>query len=58
MKSGTNFARYCNPDLDKLIGAGKTTSEQGVRSKLYEQAQAQIQQQALWLPLAHPRRLP
>lgn len=54
VKSGTNFARYCNQDLDKLISAGKTTSEQGVRTKLYEQAQAQIQQQALWLPLAHP----
>ncbi len=53
-KSGTNFARYCDPALDKLISAGKTTSEQGVRSKLYQQAQAQIQQQALWLPLAHP----
>ncbi|WLH12638.1 ABC transporter substrate-binding protein [Pseudomonas hefeiensis] len=54
VKSGTNFARYCNPELDKVISAGKTTSEQGVRTKLYEQAQAQIQQQALWLPLAHP----
>ena len=54
VKSGTNFARYCDPTLDKLISAGKTTSEQGVRSKLYQQAQAQIQQQALWLPLAHP----
>lgn len=54
VKSGTNFARYCDPGLDKLISAGKTTTEQGVRSKLYEQAQAQIHQQALWLPLAHP----
>ncbi|MPQ65324.1 MULTISPECIES: ABC transporter substrate-binding protein [Pseudomonas] len=54
VKSGTNFARYCDAGLDKLISAGKTTSEQGVRSKLYEQAQAQIQQQALWVPLAHP----
>ncbi|SEM59805.1 peptide/nickel transport system substrate-binding protein [Pseudomonas sp. ok272] len=54
VKSGTNFARYCDQALDKLISAGKTTTEQGVRSKLYEQAQAQIQQQALWLPLAHP----
>ena len=54
VKSGTNFARYCNQDLDRLISAGKTTGEQGVRTKLYEQAQAQIQQQALWLPLAHP----
>jgi ABC-type transport system substrate-binding protein len=54
VQSGTNFARYCDPGLDKLISAGKTTSEQGVRTKLYQQAQAQIQQQALWLPLAHP----
>jgi len=52
--SGTNFARYCDQGLDKLITAGKTTSEQGVRTKLYQQAQTQIQQQALWLPLAHP----
>jgi ABC-type transport system substrate-binding protein len=54
VKSGTNFARYCDQGLDKVISAGKTTTEQGVRSKLYEQAQTQIQQQALWLPLAHP----
>jgi len=25
-----------------------------VRSRLYQQAQTLIQQQALWLPLAHP----
>ncbi|VVN96498.1 ABC transporter substrate-binding protein [Pseudomonas fluorescens] len=54
VKSGTNFARYCDQGLDKVISAGKTTSEQGVRSMLYHQAQAQIQQQALWVPLAHP----
>ena len=54
VQSGTNFARYCDQGLDKLINAGKTTTEQGVRTKLYEQAQGQIQQQALWLPLAHP----
>ena len=47
VKSGTNFARYCDPALDKLISAGKTTSEQGVRSKLYQQAQAQIQAAAV-----------
>ncbi|MEE1921535.1 ABC transporter substrate-binding protein [Pseudomonas sp. 148P] len=52
--SGTNFARYCDPRLDQLISAGKTTNDQSVRSRLYQQAQAQIQQQALWLPLAHP----
>ncbi|PWB30292.1 ABC transporter substrate-binding protein [Pseudomonas sp. SDI] len=54
VKSGTNFARYCDNRLDQLISAGKTTNDQSVRSRLYQQAQAQIQQQALWLPLAHP----
>ncbi|MDN7140702.1 ABC transporter substrate-binding protein [Pseudomonas sp. JQ170] len=54
VKSGTNFARYCDPRLDQLISAGKTTTDQSVRSRLYQQAQALIQQQALWLPLAHP----
>ena len=54
VKSGTNFARYCDSRLDQLISAGRTTNDQSVRSRLYQQAQALIQQQALWLPLAHP----
>ncbi|MBA1204049.1 ABC transporter substrate-binding protein [Pseudomonas capeferrum] len=54
VKSGTNFARYCDNRLDQLISAGRTTNDQSVRSRLYQQAQTLIQQQALWLPLAHP----
>jgi len=54
VESGTNFARYCDKRLDQLISAGKTTNDQSVRSRLYQQAQGLIQQQALWLPLAHP----
>lgn len=54
VQSGTNFARYCDKTLDKLITDGKSTSAQAERSKLYHQAQAQIQAQALWVPLAHP----
>lgn len=54
VQSGTNFARYCDKTLDKLIADGKSVSDQTERSKLYHQAQQQIQQQALWLPLAHP----
>ncbi len=54
VKSGTNFARYCDQGLDQLISKGKATSDQAERSKLYVQAQKQIQEQALWLPLAHP----
>ena len=54
VQSGTNFARYCDPTLDKLITQGKAGATQAERSKLYQQAQALIQEQALWLPLAHP----
>jgi dipeptide transport system substrate-binding protein len=54
VESGLNFARYCDPQLDKLIADGKATSTQQQRSALYQQAQTLIQQQALWLPLAHP----
>ncbi|MDX5372359.1 MAG: ABC transporter substrate-binding protein [Pseudomonadaceae bacterium] len=54
VESGLNFARYCDPRLDQLIAEGKAVSDQARRSELYRQAQALIQQQALWLPLAHP----
>ncbi|KVV01504.1 MULTISPECIES: ABC transporter substrate-binding protein [unclassified Pseudomonas] len=54
VKSGTNFARYCDKTLDSLISEGKTLSDQDKRSALYQKAQALIQQQAVWLPLAHP----
>lgn len=54
VKSGTNFARYCDNTLDTLISEGKTLTDQDKRSALYQKAQGLIQQQALWLPLAHP----
>lgn len=54
VESGLNFARYCDPQLDKLIADGKSTSDHAQRSQLYTHAQQIIQQQALWLPLAHP----
>ena len=54
VESGLNFARYCDEALDKLIADGKASSDQTERSRLYHQAQKIIQEQALWLPLAHP----
>lgn len=54
VESGLNFARYCDAKLDKLIADGKAISDQAKRSALYKDAQTIIQQQALWLPLAHP----
>ncbi|TBW38907.1 ABC transporter substrate-binding protein [Azotobacter chroococcum] len=52
--SGLNFARYCNARLDQLIAAGRRSSDQAERSRLYREAQKLIREQALWLPLAHP----
>ncbi|MEO9386621.1 ABC transporter substrate-binding protein [Chromobacterium phragmitis] len=54
VQSGTNFARYCDGKLDKLIADGKKTSDFKARTKLYQAAQRVIHEQALWLPLAHP----
>lgn len=54
VKGGTNFARYCNSSLDKLISDGKRVSNQAERSKYYQGAQKIIQEQALWVPLAYP----
>ncbi|QRY80328.1 ABC transporter substrate-binding protein [Pseudomonas sp. PDNC002] len=54
VKSGLNFARYCDEKLDGLISQGKAVADQAKRSELYHQAQQIIHDQALWLPLAHP----
>ena len=54
VQSGLNFARYCDPQLDRLIADGKRSSDQAERSRLYKEAQKLIREQALWLPLAHP----
>lgn len=54
VKSGINFARYCDPQLDKLIADGRETGNQAKRAKLYEAAQKIIHDQALWIPLGYP----
>ncbi|GGP25821.1 ABC transporter substrate-binding protein [Silvimonas amylolytica] len=54
VQSGTNFARYCDPQLDKLIADGKKVSDVAQRTKLYRSAQKVIFDQALWVPLAYP----
>ncbi|HEX7683824.1 MAG TPA: ABC transporter substrate-binding protein [Trinickia sp.] len=54
VKSGINFARYCDQKLDKLIADGRATADQADRSKDYEAAQKIIHDQALWIPLGYP----
>ncbi|MEA3122444.1 MAG: dipeptide transport system substrate-binding protein [Paraburkholderia sp.] len=54
VQSGINFARYCNPQLDKLIAQGRETADQSKRTQLYQTAQKIIHDQALWIPLGYP----
>jgi dipeptide transport system substrate-binding protein len=54
VKSGINFARFCDQDLDKLIADGKATSDVAKRTKAYEAAQQIIHDEALWIPLGYP----
>ncbi|MCX5541776.1 ABC transporter substrate-binding protein [Paraburkholderia sp. CNPSo 3076] len=54
VQSGINFARFCDPQLDKLIAEGKATADQAKRVKLYEAAQQIIHNEALWIPLGYP----
>ncbi|WP_322051140.1 ABC transporter substrate-binding protein [Paraburkholderia bannensis] len=54
VQSGINFARFCDPQLDKLITEGKATADQAKRVKLYDAAQKIIHDQALWIPLGYP----
>jgi dipeptide transport system substrate-binding protein len=54
VKSGINFARYCDPQLDKLIAEGKATPDQAKRTKAYTDAQKIIHDQAIWIPLGYP----
>lgn len=55
VKSGTNFSRFCDGTLDKLIAQGRTSLVQTQRAQLYMAAQKIIHEQAIWLPIAHPK---
>ncbi len=50
LKSG-NRAQYCNPDLEKLITAGRTELDQTKRMQIYFGAQKFLMEQAVWQPL-------
>lgn len=54
LKSGTNFARFCDAKLDADIASGRATADRAKRTRLYEDAQRLIHDQALWVPLAYP----
>ncbi|PJG83557.1 ABC transporter substrate-binding protein [Caviibacterium pharyngocola] len=50
---GSNYAKFCNADFDKLVVTASQISDQAERTKLYEQAQQVFKEQAPWITIAH-----
>lgn len=53
VKGGSNMARWCNKDYDKIINKAKTVSDMKDRTSQYFKAQELFKAQAPWVTLAH-----
>lgn len=49
----SNYARFSNPELDALLDKALGLSDKAERTKLYEQAQVLLKEQAPWINVAH-----
>ncbi len=54
---GGNAAKWCNKEFDELVVKAKTISDQGERTKLYEQAQVVFKRESPWFTIAHAVQL-
>jgi peptide/nickel transport system substrate-binding protein len=50
---GSNSGKYANPELDKLLAAGRETFEQAERKKIYDQVQQIVADDAAMIPVFH-----
>jgi len=50
---GNNVARWCDDEFDALVSRAKLSYDQGVRERLYRQAQEIAKREAPWVPIAH-----
>lgn len=53
LRSGQRFARWNNPEFDRLIDAARSTLDQTERVRLYRQATQLAHDEAAWLFLFH-----
>lgn len=53
VKAGSNYARFCNKDFDKLMTEAMQTTDKAERTELYKQAQLLFKEQAPWVTIAH-----
>jgi dipeptide transport system substrate-binding protein len=55
VKGGSNFARWCNKDFDKLIMEARQAPDQATRTKHYMKAQEIFKREIPWVTLAHAK---
>lgn len=54
VEGGGNRSRWCNQKFDALLDKAKLATDQKERSKLYQQAQKIVVDEAGWIPLVYP----
>lgn len=55
VSGGSNVARWCDKDFDKLVTEARQAPEQAKRTKLYEKAQEIFKRETPWVTLAHAK---
>lgn len=53
VSSGSNRARWCDPEFDKLLQEGREATDLTARAEIYKRAQALLKEQVPGLPIAH-----
>jgi dipeptide transport system substrate-binding protein len=53
ISGGSNLARWCNEEFDKLVEQARLEPRQSARAVLYRQAQQLFHKEAPWVPIAH-----
>lgn len=55
MPAGPNIARYCNPELDRLMAEGQSTTDQAKRQEAYQKAYRILNEDVMNFPLYSPK---
>lgn len=51
--AGSNYARWCDKDFDKVVNEAKLSTDFAKRTELYKKAQVIFNEKAPWAPVAH-----
>jgi len=54
-QSQNNHVNYANPEVDRLLERARTERDPAARWRLYQQVEQRLVDDAVWVPLWHPR---